>query len=83
MRLSHRMVRMFCECLTTQSNVEFPSTIQDSIGGIRVSFQDITSSGQPNGKGVVAIATLWTPLPSDKVFEFLIDPTKRSKVHFL
>nr|XP_027187843.1 homeobox-leucine zipper protein HDG11-like [Cicer arietinum] len=79
MRLSHRMVRMFCECLTTQSNVEFPSTIQDSIGGIRVSFQDITSSGQPNGKGVVAIATLWTPLPSDKVFEFLIDPTKRSK----
>lgn len=80
MKFAHRMVKMFCECLTMTGQLEFQHLSLDSIGGVRVSVRKTTSTGQPNGMVVAAATTLWLPLSADKVFEFLRDPTKRSQV---
>lgn len=49
--------------------------------GFRVSLRDTTDNdtSQPNGTVVTAATTLWLPLPAQKVFELLKDPTKRSQ----
>jgi sugar lactone lactonase YvrE len=81
-KLSHRIVMIFCECLTMSSNyLEFPNLIQDSIGGVRVSIEKNTSEGKPSGMVVDSAASLWIPLSVEKVFKFLTDPIQRFKVH--
>lgn len=82
-KLAHRMVKMFCESLTMPGQLELKHlTDLDSIGGVRVSLRNTTDddTSQPNGTVVTAATTLWFPLPAQKVFEFLKDPTKRSQV---
>ncbi|RHN72899.1 putative START-like domain-containing protein [Medicago truncatula] len=80
-KLADRMVKMFCECLTMPGQVELNHLTLDSIGGVRVSIRATTDddASQPNGTVVTAATTLWLPLPAQKVFEFLKDPTKRSQ----
>ncbi|GAU51138.1 hypothetical protein TSUD_300710 [Trifolium subterraneum] len=76
--LAHRMVKIFCECLTMAGQLEFSHlNLESSIGGVRVSLREATNIGQPNGIVVAAATTLWLPLPADYVFEFLKNPTKR------
>ena len=74
------MVKMFCESLTMHGQLEFNYLTLDSIGGVRVSLRNTDDTSQPNGTVVTAATTLWLPLPAQKVFEFLKDPTKRSQV---
>ncbi|GAU49528.1 hypothetical protein TSUD_377410 [Trifolium subterraneum] len=77
MRLAHRMVKNFCECLTMAGQVEFEHlNLESSIGGVRVSLRQ-ANIGQPNSIVVAAATTLWLPLHAEYVFEFLKDPTKR------
>ncbi|GAU22865.1 hypothetical protein TSUD_376760 [Trifolium subterraneum] len=77
MKLAHRMVKIFSECLTMAGQLEFQHlNLDSSIGGVRVSLRQ-ASIDQPNGIIVVAATTLWLPLPAEYVFEFLKDPTKR------
>ncbi|CAK8533043.1 unnamed protein product [Lathyrus sativus] len=79
MKLSHRMVKMFCESLSLESKLNFQSLIEESIGGISISIDTNAREGKPNGTIICATSTLFIPLPADKVFEFLIDHTKRFK----
>ncbi|CAI8590367.1 unnamed protein product [Vicia faba] len=79
MKLAHRMVKMFCESLTMSGQLEFQHVTLDSIGGVRVSIRKNNNFGQPKGTVAVAATTLWLPLPAKRIFEFLRDPTKRSK----
>lgn len=83
MKFAHRMVKMFCESLTMTGQLEFQDVTLDSIGGVRVSIRKNNIFGQPKGTVVVAATTIWLPLPAQKIFEFLRDPTNRSKVHYL
>ncbi|KAI5446778.1 hypothetical protein KIW84_014574 [Lathyrus oleraceus] len=79
MKFAHRMVKMFCESLTMTGQLEFQDVTLDSIGGVRVSIRKNNIFGQPKGTVVVAATTIWLPLPAQKIFEFLRDPTNRSK----
>lgn len=80
MKLSHRMVKMFCETLAMESKLNFQSLIKESVGGISISVDTSMGKGKPNGTIVCATSTLLIPLQADKVFEFLIDYTERFKV---
>lgn len=80
MKLSHRMVKMFCESLALKSKLNFQSLIEESVGGISISVDTSPRKGKPNGTIICATSTLLIPLPADKVFEFLIDHTQRFKV---
>ncbi|KAL5079351.1 hypothetical protein RYX36_007772, partial [Vicia faba] len=79
MKLSHRMVKMFCESLALENKLNFQSLIKESIGGINISVDTNTGKGKPNGTIICASSTLLIPLQADKVFEFLIDHTERFK----
>lgn len=83
MKFAHRMVKMLCESLTMSGQLEFQHVTLDSVGGVRVSIRKNNNYGQPKGTVAVAATTIWLPLPAKKIFEFLRDPTKRSKVHYL
>ncbi|XP_058749426.1 homeobox-leucine zipper protein HDG11-like [Vicia villosa] len=79
MKFAHRMVKMLCESLTMSGQLEFQHVTLDSVGGVRVSIRKNNNYGQPKGTVAVAATTIWLPLPAQKIFEFLRDPTKRSK----
>ncbi|GAU51814.1 hypothetical protein TSUD_416010 [Trifolium subterraneum] len=65
MKIAHRMVQIFCECLTMVGQLEFQHlNLDNSIGGVRVSLRQ-ASIDQPNGIIVVVATTLWLPLPAE------------------
>lgn len=80
MKLAQRMVKMYFECLAMPNKLEFHNFIENNIGGIKIATNKNTNEGKPNGLIVRATATLIIPLSPNKVFEFLMDHTKRNQV---
>ena len=83
MKLSHRMVKIFCESLNMTGKLDFPQLTVENNSGVRVSVRKSTELGQPNGTIVIAATSLWLPLHYQKVFDFLTDVNKRVQVHKL
>ncbi|CAL5185616.1 unnamed protein product [Lathyrus oleraceus] len=79
MKLAQRMVKMYFECLAMPNKLEFHNFIENNIGGIKIATNKNTNEGKPNGLIVRATATLIIPLSPNKVFEFLMDHTKRNQ----
>ncbi|XP_061339718.1 homeobox-leucine zipper protein ROC8-like [Gastrolobium bilobum] len=79
MKLSHRMVKHFCESLNMSGKLDFPHLTVENNTGVRVAVHKLTELGQPNGLAVAAATSLWLPLHHHKVFDFLTDDRKRAQ----
>lgn len=79
MKLSHRMVKIFCEILSMSDKLDFPQ-LSDQNSGVRVSLRRSNGAGQPEGFIVSAATSLWLPLPKENLFNFFVDEKKRVEV---
>ncbi|KAE9594844.1 hypothetical protein Lal_00013317 [Lupinus albus] len=77
MNLSHRMVKILCENLIISDKLEFPQLSSERNSGVKICFRKCIEPGQPNGIIIVAVTSLWLPLPYQQVYNFLTDDTKR------
>ncbi|CAL0301020.1 unnamed protein product [Lupinus luteus] len=77
MNISQRMVKIFCENLTIPYNLDMQNITGEENSEVKISIRKCTELGQPHGMVVVAITSLWVPLPYQQVFEFLTDDNKR------
>lgn len=76
MKLSHRMVKIFCEVLSMSDKIDFPQ-LSDQNSGVRVSLRRSNGPGQPDGFIVSAATSLWLPLSKENLFNFFKDEKKR------
>lgn len=79
MKLSHRMVKIFCEVLSMSDKLDFPQ-LSDQNSGVRVSLRRSNGAGQPEGFIVSAATSLWLPLSKENLFNFFVDEKKRVEV---
>ncbi|KAL6970652.1 hypothetical protein U1Q18_030347 [Sarracenia purpurea var. burkii] len=83
MKLTHRMIKNLCANLSMKQKLDVPQpqppdqVLNNSSTGIRVSISDITGTGEPHGFIVSAATSLWLPLSSQAVFDFLRDVKMR------
>lgn len=80
MKLAHRMVKNFCSMLSMSGKLDFPQLSEVNNSGVRVSVRKSLEPGQPSGMVVSAATSLWLPLPSPNVFNFLKDEKMRVQV---
>lgn len=80
MKLSHRMVKIFCEVLSMSDKIDFPQ-LSDQNSGVRVSLRKSNGPGQPDGFIVSAATSLWLPLSKEDLFNFFKDEKKRVEVY--
>ncbi|KAK4480053.1 hypothetical protein RD792_013110 [Penstemon davidsonii] len=79
MKLSHRMVRNFCEVLGMSDKLEFPNLSELNNSGVGVSLRKSDGLGQPDGLIVSATTSLWLPISYENLFNFFKDEKKRSQ----
>lgn len=82
MKLSHRMVKSFCEVLSMSDKLDFPH-LSDQNSGVRVSLRRSNGAGQPEGFIVSAATSLWLPLSKEDLFNFFKDEKKRAEVVYM
>ncbi|GFP82392.1 homeobox-leucine zipper protein roc8 [Phtheirospermum japonicum] len=79
MKLSHRMVKTFCEALSMSDKLDFPHLSEFENSGVRVSFRKSNEPGQLDGFVVTAATSIWLPLLKENLFEFLKDEKNRAQ----
>ncbi|GER27243.1 homeobox-leucine zipper family protein, partial [Striga asiatica] len=77
MKLSHRMVKNFCEALSMSDNLDFPHLSDFENSGVRISFRKSDEPGQVDGFVVSAATSIWLPLLKEDLFDFLRDEKNR------
>lgn len=89
-KLSHRMIKRFCEILNMSIDPDFPPLAppqgfdtEENESEIRISVRKNTDPGQPNGVIFVAAASLWLPTTRQNLFNFFTDVKNRAKVQEL
>lgn len=80
MRLSHRMVKDFCEILSMSDRLDFPHLSELNNSGVRVSLRKSNGAGEPDGLIVSAATSLWLPFSNENLFNFFRDEKKRAEV---
>ncbi|XP_073128696.1 homeobox-leucine zipper protein HDG11-like [Henckelia pumila] len=78
MKLSHRMVKNFCEMLSMSEELDFPHWSAMNNSGVRISLRKSNGQGQPYGLIVCAATCLWLPLSYENLFNFFKDEKKRA-----
>ncbi|CAJ1962998.1 unnamed protein product [Sphenostylis stenocarpa] len=79
MNFSHRMLKIFCECITMVDGLDFPLSDLENGGGVKVSIRESRRVGQPSGLIVAAATSIWLPLHYMKLFEFFMDDNNRAQ----
>ncbi|KAK6125911.1 hypothetical protein DH2020_040348 [Rehmannia glutinosa] len=79
MRLSHKMVKNFCEVLSMSDKLDFPHLSELNNSGVRVSLRKSNGPGQPDGLIVNAATSLWLPFSIESLFKFFRDEKKRAQ----
>ncbi|KAK7331293.1 hypothetical protein VNO77_25515 [Canavalia gladiata] len=80
MKLCHGMVKSFCGILNMSNKMDFPQHLAEDNSGIRISVRKNTDPRQSNASVIITAATsFWLPLPSQNLFDFFRDPTRRVK----
>ncbi|KAK6154095.1 hypothetical protein DH2020_013734 [Rehmannia glutinosa] len=77
MKLSHRMVKNFCEALSMSDKLDFPHLSDFENSGVRVSFRKSNEPGQLDGFIVSAATSIWLPMSKENLFDFLKDEKRR------
>ncbi|CAA0813484.1 Homeobox-leucine zipper protein HDG11 [Striga hermonthica] len=77
MKLSHRMVKNFCEALSMSDNLDFPHLSDFENSGVRISFRKSDEPGQVDGFVVSAATSIWLPLLKEDLFDYLRDEKNR------
>lgn len=81
MKLSERMVKLFCAMLSMREKVDIPNLSDMYNDGVRVSVHKNTSPGQPQGKIVGAAASFWLPIACQTLYNFFRDEENRPQVN--
>ncbi|KAG8373525.1 hypothetical protein BUALT_Bualt11G0033200 [Buddleja alternifolia] len=79
MKLSHRMVKSFCEVLSMSDKLDFAHLSEMKNSGVRVSLRKSDGLGQPDGYIVSATTSIWLPLTNENLFNFFKDEKKRDQ----
>ncbi|KAL7104189.1 hypothetical protein ACP275_08G228200 [Erythranthe tilingii] len=79
MKLSHRMIKNFCEVLGMSDRLDFPYLSELNNSGVRVSLRKSDGQGQPDGLIVSAATSLWLPFSIENLFKFFRDEKKRAQ----
>ncbi|KAK4430476.1 Homeobox-leucine zipper protein ROC8 [Sesamum alatum] len=77
MKLSHRMMKNFCEALSMSDKLDFPHLSEFKNSGVRVSLRKSNGLGQPDGFIVSAATSLWLPISNENLFNFFKDEKRR------
>ncbi|KAK4369740.1 hypothetical protein RND71_009215 [Anisodus tanguticus] len=77
MQISQRMVKSFCEILSMSDKMEFPTSLEMSKSGVRISMRKNEEISQPKGLIVTATTSIWFPLSFETVFNFFRDNNTR------
>lgn len=80
MKLSHKMVKNFCQVLNMSDRLDFPHLSELYNSGVRVSLRKSDGIGQPEGLIVSAATSLWLPFSIAHLFTFFADQNKRAQV---
>lgn len=80
MKLSHKMVKNFCQVLNMSDRLDFPHLSELYNSGVRVSLRKSDGIGQPEGLIVSAATSLWLPFSIADLFTFFADENKRAQV---
>ena len=82
MKLSQRMVRTFCNNISSSGAPSWTALSDSSGDTVRVTSRKSMEPGQPNGVILCAVSTTWLPYPANQVFELLTDEKRRSQVTY-
>ncbi|OIT01429.1 PREDICTED: homeobox-leucine zipper protein HDG11-like [Nicotiana attenuata] len=77
MKLAQRMVSNFCASINPSNGHQWNNISGLDEFEVRATLQKSTDPGQPNGVIISAASTIWLPLPSQHVFNFLRDERTR------
>ena len=80
MKLSQRMIKLFCANFSSSNNQSWTALSESSDDAIRVTTRKNTEPGQPSGVILSAISTTWLPFSHHQVFDLLTDEQRRSQV---
>ncbi|KAL8141753.1 hypothetical protein V2J09_014785 [Rumex salicifolius] len=83
MKLSERMIRMFCSNMSTTGGQSWTAVSDPAEDTVRIATRKVTEPGQPNGVILSAVSTTWMPYPHDQVFSLLRNEHKRSQLEAL
>ncbi|KAL0905067.1 hypothetical protein M5K25_027242 [Dendrobium thyrsiflorum] len=83
MKLSHRMVKTFCACITSSGGQSWTALSDSPDDTIRVTTRKNSLPGQPNGVILSAVSTVWLPFSYHQVFDLLTDEQRRSQMEAL
>ncbi|MED6217599.1 hypothetical protein PIB30_019190 [Stylosanthes scabra] len=76
MKLSQRMVKVFCRYLDMSGNMELQCG-EYHRNGVRLGIRTSLEPGVPKGMIVTASTSIWLPILPQSLFNFLKDPTTR------
>ncbi|XP_016451582.1 homeobox-leucine zipper protein HDG12-like [Nicotiana tabacum] len=77
MKLAQRMVSNFCASINPSNGHQWNAISGLDEFEVRATLQKSTDPGQPNGIIISAASTIWLPVPSQHVFNFLRDERTR------
>ncbi|XP_078437977.1 homeobox-7 [Wolffia australiana] len=83
MRLSQRMVRTFCNNISSSGSPSWTALSDSPLDTVRVTTRKNMEPGQPNGVILCAVSTTWLPYSADQVFDVLTDEKRRSQLDVL
>lgn len=83
LKLSQRMIRAFCDAISSSFSQSWTSTSDSSDDTIRVQTRKNIEPGQPGGVILAAVSTSWLPISHLQVFDLLSDIQRRSQIDVL
>ncbi|XP_020247870.1 homeobox-leucine zipper protein ROC3-like isoform X1 [Asparagus officinalis] len=83
MKLSQRMVKIFCSNISSASNQSWAALSESSDDITRVKTQKNIEPGQPTGVILTAVSTAWLPFSHQQVFDLLANEQRRSQLDVL
>ena len=82
MKLSQRMVRTFCNNISSSGAPSWTALSDSSGDTVRVTSRKNMEPGQPNDVILCAVSTTWLPYSANQVFELLTNEKRRSQVTY-